>query len=328
MDLSTRYLGKTLRNPIVVSASPLTRSLNKAKALEDAGAAAIVMESVFEEQIDYEAAELDYYLFHTIETYAEHLSYFPFHEEYLISPDAYLEHIYYLKKSLDIPVIASVNGASTGRWLTYASDVEQAGADALELNIYQLPTNTARSGADVEKTYIQIVENIKSTVNIPVAVKISPYFSSMAYTAQQFVNAGADALVLFNRFYQPDINLETMEVTPNIMLSTAYSMRLPLRWIAILFGRIETEFAATSGIHTAEDVLKMLMVGANVTMMCSAILKNGPDYISKVLKDLGNWMEANEQESVRQLQGIMGQISCADPAAFERANYMKALKSY
>ncbi|MDI6767126.1 MAG: dihydroorotate dehydrogenase-like protein [Bacteroidota bacterium] len=328
MDITTTYLGLKLKNPIVPSASPLSYTLDSMKQLEDAGAAAIVMYSLFEEQIAHERSELLHYLSHGTESYAEALSYFPDVQQYNLGPDDYLEHIQSAKKSLAIPIIGSLNGVSVGGWNEYAKKIEEAGADAIELNIYYIPTDLNVSGAEIEKKYLEVLQAIKQTVKIPIAVKLSPFFSALANIAKKFDQAGANGLVLFNRFYQPDIDLETLEVQPNVILSTPNAMRLPMRWIAILHGKIKASLAATSGIHTAEDVLKMLMAGADVTMMCSALLKHGPEQITKVLRDLENWMTENEYVSVQQMKGSMSQKAVADPAAFERANYMKSLHSY
>jgi len=328
MDLSTSYLGLTLKNPIVPSASPLSRSLDTMKRLEDAGASAIVLYSLFEEQIEHESAELNHYLRYGTESFAEALSYFPQTEEYSLGPDEYVEHVRKAKEALRIPVIGSINGISTGGWIEYARKIQQAGADALELNVYYIPTDPRLTGGEVDQRYLQVLNAVKGAVTIPVAMKLSPFFSSLASLAQQLVAARADGLVLFNRFYQPDIDLEHLEVKPEVTLSDPSSIRLPLRWIAILHGRVKASLAATSGIHSAEDVLKLLMAGADVTMMCSALLKHGPAHIRRVLTDMEQWMAQHEYESVRQMKGSMSQKSVADPSAFERANYMKALTQY
>lgn len=328
MDLSTNYMGLKLNNPIVPSASPLMYEVDTIKKLEDAGAAAVVLHSLFEEQITHEALELNYLTTQGSESYAEALSYFPEPEVYHLGPDEYLNHIQKVKETVNIPVIASLNGVTAGGWLEYATKIEEAGADGLELNIYFIPTNPNQLGSEVEELYIQILKFVRSEVKIPLAVKLSPFFSSISNIAHRLDQNGANALVLFNRFYQPDIDLETLEVVPNIFLSTPHAMRLPLRWIAILYGRIKADIAATSGIHNAEDVLKMLMVGASVTMMCSSLLKNGPNHITKVLADLKKWMEEHEYDSIRQMIGSMSHKSVLEPAAFERANYMKVLNSY
>jgi dihydroorotate dehydrogenase (fumarate) len=328
MDLSTTYLGLSLKNPIVPSASPLSHSLDGIKRLEDSGAAAIVMYSLFEEQIEHESAELEHYLSYGTESFAEALTYFPESDDYNLGPEEYVELLHKAKQSLGIPVIGSLNGISTGGWVRFAAKIEEAGADAIELNVYYIPTDPTLTGSDVEERYLDVLRAVKQAVKIPVAMKLSPFFSSMAGMAHRLDAAGVDGLVLFNRFYQPDIDLELLEVTPNVILSTPQALRLPLRWIAILHGRIRANLAATSGIHTTRDVLKMLMAGADVTMMCSELLKNGPGRIKEVLAELDQWMVEHEYTSVKQMKGSMSQKSIADPAAFERANYMKALNSY
>jgi dihydroorotate dehydrogenase (fumarate) len=328
MDLSTSYLGLKLKNPIVPSASPLSHTLDSMKRLEDAGAAAIVMYSLFEEQITHEAAELDHYLSYGTESFAESLTYFPEANEYNLGPEEYIQLLHSAKRSLEIPVIGSLNGISTGGWIEYARKIEEAGADALELNVYYIPTDPRLVSRDVEERYIEVLRAVKQTVKIPVAMKLSPHFSSMANMAQRLDNAGANGLVLFNRFYQPDIDLETLEVKPNVILSSPQALRLPLRWIAILYGRLKASLAATSGVHRAEDVVKLIMAGADVTMMCSALLKNGPQHVQQVLSSLDQWMLEREYISVKQMKGSMSQKAVADPAAFERANYMKALNTY
>ncbi len=328
MDLSTTYLGLKLKNPIVPSASPLSYSLDSMKRLEDAGASAVVMYSLFEEQIAHEAAELEHYLSYGSESYAEALTYFPETKEYNIGPDQYVELVRKAKEELDIPVIGSLNGISTGGWINYARKIEEAGADALELNIYYIPTDPDITSTDVEDRYLEVLHAVKRTITIPVAMKLSPFFSSMSNMARRLELGGASGLVMFNRFYQPDIDLESLEVKPNVVLSTTNALRLPLRWIAILHGRTRMSLAATSGIHTAEDVIKMVMAGADVTMMCSALLKNGPGYIAQILTDIDRWMLDHEYISIQQMKGSMSQKAVANPAAFERANYVKALHSF
>ena len=328
MDLSTSYLGLALKNPLVPSASPLSHTLDSMKRLEDNGAAAVVMYSLFEEQIAHESAELNHYLSYGTESFAEALTNFPESEDYNLGPDEYVELLHSAKQSLGIPVIGSLNGISPGGWVKFARKIEEAGADALELNVYYIPTDPHLAGSGVEDRYIEVLHAVKSTVKIPVAMKLSPFFSAMANMAHRLDAAGADGLVLFNRFYQPDINLETLDVSPNVILSTPQALRLPLRWVAILHGRIKASLAATSGVHTTQDVLKMLMAGADVTMMCSALLKHGPQRIKEILTELNQWMLEHEYVSVKQMKGSMSQKSIADPAAFERANYMKALNSY
>ncbi len=329
MDLTTTYLGMKLRNPLVMSASQvLSGELDNVRRAEDAGAAAVVLYSLFEEQLRMEARELDYHMTAGTESFAESLTYFPEPSEFCLGPEEYLKHIQKAKKAVKIPVIASLNGASLGGWTDFAKKIEQAGANALELNIYNIPANLNLSGAEVEKAYLDILKAVKSAVRIPVAVKLGARFSSIANMAKRLDDAGANGLVLFNRFYQPDVDLDALEVTPNILLSTPQAMRLPLRWIAILHGRIKADLAATSGIHTGEDVIKMLMVGANVTMLCSALLKNGVGHLHTVEQEMRNWMEKHEYESVSQMRGSMSQIQCADPTAFERAQYIRAVTTY
>ncbi|MDH3252504.1 MAG: dihydroorotate dehydrogenase-like protein [Ignavibacteria bacterium] len=328
MDLTTKYLGLKLNNPIVPSASPLSYSVDSMKRLEDAGAAAIVMYSLFEEQIAHEQAELNHYLSYGTESFAEALTYFPEAQDYNVGPEEYVELVRKAKEALSIPVIGSLNGISSGGWISYAKKIEEAGADALELNIYYIPTDPDLTSQEVEDRYLGILHTVKSTVRIPVAMKLSPFFTTLATVAKRLDTGGVNGLVLFNRFYQPDINLDELEVQANVILSTPQALRLPLRWIAILHGRLKADLAATSGIHTAEDVLKMIMAGADVTMMCSALLKHGPQHITSVLSDIRNWMLEHEYVSISQMKGSMSQKSVADPAAFERANYMKALQSF
>ncbi|MEP7336740.1 MAG: dihydroorotate dehydrogenase-like protein [Acidobacteriota bacterium] len=328
MDLTTTYLGLKLRTPLVPSASPLSEETGNIKRMEDAGAAAVVLHSLFEEQLRHDRLELHHHLTQGTESFAEAISYFPEPDEFHLGPEAYLEHIRRAKASVDIPIIASLNGTTTGGWIDYAGLIEQAGADALELNIYYIPTDAGLTSADVEQTYLDILRAVKSVVAIPVALKLSPFFSNLANMAKRFDEAGANGLVLFNRFYQPDIDLENLTVRPNLILSTPHALRLPLRWIAILYGRIEADLAATSGIHTAQDVIKMLMAGASVTMLCSVLLRHGISHISLIEQGLRQWLEEHEYESVGQMKGSMSQRSCANPSEFERAQYMRALQSY
>ncbi|MEW6238904.1 MAG: dihydroorotate dehydrogenase-like protein [Candidatus Omnitrophota bacterium] len=328
MDFSTQYLGLQLKNPLVPSASPLSRDADMAKKLEDAGAAAIVMWSLFEEQLQFEAKELNHFLTNGAESYAEAQSYFPDLKEYHLGPDEYLEHIRKLKETVDIPIIGSLNGVSVGGWIDYAKKMQDAGADALELNVYYIPTDSKLTADDVENVYIDVLKAVKSSVRIPVAAKLSPFFSSMANMAKKLDDAGANGLVLFNRFYQPDIDIEKLEAAPSLLLSTPHEMRLPLRWIAILYGQVKADLAATTGIYGAEDVLKILMAGANVAMLCSALLRHGADRIKEILSDMAAWMDEHEYNSVKMMRGSMSQKSCPEPAAFERANYMKTLQSY
>jgi len=327
IDLSTAYLGMKLASPLVVSASPLSREIDGICRLEEAGASAVVLYSLFEEQLRQDEVDLDYHLLAGTESFAESITYFPQASEFHTGPDGYLNHIRKAKASVGIPVIASLNGSTLGGWTKFAREIERAGADAIELNIYYIPTDAQITSGEVEGTYLEIVRAVKSTVTIPVAVKLSPFFSNFANVATQIDAAGADGLVLFNRFYQPDIDLEELAIRPNVLLSTPQSLRLPLTWIGILFGRIKASLAGTGGIHSAEDVVKMLMVGANVTMMCSALMRHGVNHLRHVERGLREWIEEHEYESVKQMQGSMSQIKCADPAAFERAQYMHAVKS-
>ena len=328
MDLTTHYMGLALKNPLVASASPLSENVGNFKKLEDAGIAAVVMHSLFEEQLSHEAQELDHHLNFGTDSYAESLSFFPEPTEYKVGPEEYLGNIAKAKAAVDIPIIASINGHTEGGWTKYAKNMVEAGADAIELNIYHIPTNMDESAQCVEQKYLDILSSVKKTVEVPVAVKLSPYFSNMAHMAKKLDDTGADALVLFNRFYQPDIDLESLEVLPHVNLSTPQAMRLPLRWIAILHGKVGCDLAATGGVHSHFDALKMLMVGADVTMVCSTILKNGIRHIHHMLNSIEIWMEDHEYESVHQMKGSLSQKNCADPEGFERAQYMKTLQSY
>jgi dihydroorotate dehydrogenase (fumarate) len=326
-DLTTSYLGMELRTPLVPSASPLSQEVSSIRRMEDAGAAAVVLYSLFEEQLRQESLELNYHLSAGTESFAESLSYFPQASEYRLGPEGYLEHIRRAKEAVGIPIIASLNGATAGGWAEYAKEIEEAGADALECNIYSIPTDAEVSSAAVEQTYIDIVNGVKKAVAIPVAVKISPFFSNLANMAKRLDQAGADGLVLFNRFYQPDIDLEELEIRPNVLLSTPQALRLPLTWIGILYGRVRASLAATSGVHNPQDAIKLLMVGANVTMICSTLLRNGINHLRYLEHGIRVWMERREYDSVKQMQGSMSQLKCPDPAAFERAQYMRAVKS-
>jgi len=329
MDLSTTYLGMKLRSPLVPSAAqPLTENVDNIKRMEDAGAAAVVMHSLFEEQLSQERRLLYENLTQGTNSFAEALSYFPEPSEFHVGPELYLQHIQQAKKSVKIPIIASLNGSTIGGWVRYAKEIGQAGADAIELNVYWIPTDPALTSTQVEDTYVEILRSVKAQVTIPVAIKLSPFFTSFANMAKRLDDAGADGLTLFNRFYQPDIDLELLEVTPNILLSTPMAMRLPLRWIAILRGQVGASLAATSGIHRATDAIKMLMVGADVTMLCSTLLRNGIKHITTLEQELAHWLEEHEYDSVRQLQGSLSQKNCPDPAEFERAQYMRAIATY
>jgi len=328
VDLSTRYMGLRLKNPVVASASPLSSTLDGIRRLEDAGAAAVVMYSLFEEQIHFQSFYVDHHLSYGANSYAESQSYFPEMRDYNVGPDEYLRLIHAAKEATDIPIIGSLNGATPGGWVEYAGLIQEAGADALELNIYFIPANPFVSGPAVEERYVEILRDVKRTVSIPVALKLSPYFSSVGDVARRLVDEGADALVLFNRFYQPDIDIENLEVTPRLALSQPHELRLPLCWVAILYGELLTDFAITSGVHSHQDVLKSLMAGARVAMMASELLQHGVGRVTQILRATEGWMEEHEYVSVNQMIGSMSRTSVADPSAFERANYMRMLASY
>jgi dihydroorotate dehydrogenase (fumarate) len=317
-----------LRTPLVPSASPLSEEIDYIKRMEDAGASAVVLSSLFEEQLLLDRYELHHHLTHGTESFAEALTYIPEPDDIRLGAEDCLERIRKAKEAVAIPVIASLNGVSIGGWTDYANLMQEAGADALELNIYNIPTDPTLTGAEVEQTYLNILTMVKSLVTIPVAVKLSPFFSNLANMARRMDEAGADGLVLFNRFYQPDIDLDNLMVRPNVILSTPQALRLPLRWIAILYGRIRADLAATSGIHTAQDVIKMLIAGANVTMLCSVLLRHGVGHIRLIEQGLRQWMEEREYESVGQMRGSMSQIHCENPGEFERAQYVRALHSF
>ena len=326
-DLRTRYLGCTLASPLVLSASPLSEDVDILRRAEDAGAGAVVLHSLFEEQLTIESTDLDRHLTHGTESFAEALGYFPDMTGYNLGPEGYLEHVRRAKAAVRVPVIASLNGVSAGGWTEYARGIEDAGADALELNAYYIPTDVRMSGAEVEDMYVELVRAVKAAVRIPLAVKLGPYFSAFAHLAHRLDEAGADALVLFNRFYQPDLDIEHLEVVPNLTLSTSSELRLRVRWVAILYGRVRAALAVTGGVHTAEDVLKSMMAGAAVTMMTSALLAGGIRHLATVKAGLIAWMEEHEYESIAQIRGSMSQRAVADPAAFDRANYLRVLRS-
>jgi dihydroorotate dehydrogenase (fumarate) len=328
MDITTTYLGLKLRSPIVPSAGPLSSVISNLKQMEDAGAGAVVLYSLFEEQIEHEELEFNYHTSVPAESFAEATSYLPDHFEYKRGPEEYLEHIRKAKEAIDIPVIASLNGKSIGGWISHAKLMEEAGADALELNIYSIAADVKKRSDEIEKSYTHIVKRVKSEVKIPVSVKMHPFFSSTAFMAKELSDAGANGLVLFNRFYQPDINLETLEIEPDVILSTPMEMRLPLRWIAILYDRITADLACTTGVYTAEDVIKMVMAGANATQMLSCLIKYGIGHIADIITNMKKWMEENEYESINQMRGSMSYMNVADPSKFERANYMKVLHSF
>jgi len=328
-DLSTTYLGLNLKNPFVASASPLSKKIDRAKKLEEAGISAIVMYSLFEEQIIHESLELDHYLNRGSESFAEAISYLPDGGLYGISPENYLNQVAGLKKALSIPVIGSLNGVSKGGWTSYARKIEEAGADALELNLYFIPTDMDMTSSDIEDMQVELVAEVKSAIKIPLAVKISPFVTSIPNFVKRLVDAGADGLVLFNRFYQPDFDLDELEIVHSLDLSTSADLRLPLRWISILYGKVNADLALTSGIHTSRDVLKAMMAGAQVAMIASELLWDGsPQRVKEILSHTQAWMNEHEYTSIKQMQGSMSQKSVKEPAAFERANYMKVLGSF
>lgn len=327
-DLSTTYLGLHLKNPLVASASPLSKKIERVKRLEEAGIAAIVMYSLFEEQIIHESLELDHYLTRGTDSYAEAMSYLPDSGTYTLLPDKYLAKVTELKKAVNIPIIGSLNGVSKGGWVRYAHRIQEAGADAVELNLYYIPTDPAITAQELEDAQIDLVADVKSSIKIPLAVKLSPFYTSLPNFTRRLVDAGADGLVLFNRFYQPDFDLEELKIAHTLDLSTSSDLRLPLRWISILHGQLNTDFALTSGVHTASDVIKAMMSGANVTMIASELLRRGPERVPDILSELQTWINVHEYTSIKQMQGSMSQTSVAEPAAFERANYMKVLSSF
>jgi dihydroorotate dehydrogenase (fumarate) len=326
-DLSTRYLGLKLKNPLVASAGPLTRELDNVRRLEDGGASAIVFHSLFEEQINLEANELDRQLSPN-EGFAEAQSYLPELTAYNIGPEGYVEHLRRAKQAVGIPVIGSLNGVSAGGWIHYAKLIEEAGADALELNIYYLPVHPAEDSTQVEKMQAELVREVKKSIRIPVAVKLGPYFSAIPNMMKKLDEAGADGLVLFNRFYQPDFDLENLEVVPSLALSDSRELLMRLHWVAILYGKVKADLAITGGVHTAADVIKSMMAGASVAMMTSAVLRYGVGHFASVRSRLMEWMQEHEYESIREMQGSMSLRAVPDAAAFERANYMRVLSGY
>lgn len=329
MDLTTTYLGLKLRSPLVPSAAaPLSEDVDNIKRMEEAGAAAVVLHSLFEEQLVQEKFELHHHLTYGTESFAESLTYFPEPETFHVGPELYLEHIRKAKEAVAIPIIASLNGYTPGGWIDYARMMQQAGADAIELNIYYVPTDPNLTGSEIEQNYINILRDVKAEVTIPVAIKLSPFFSNMANMAKRLDDIGADALVLFNRFYQPDIDIENLEVYPHLVLSSPNASRLPMRWIAILYGRIKADLAATGGIQRGQDAIKMLMAGAKVTHLCATLLRHGIEHIRAIEQEIVYWMEEHDYISVQQMQGSMSQINCPDESAFERVQYMKAIQSY
>lgn len=328
VDLSTQYLGLKLRNPLVVAASPLCKDITNLRHMEDCGASAVVLHSLFEEQLNLEANELDRYLWDNADVSAEATSIFPDLGSYNVGPEGYLEHIRRAKETVSIPVIASLNGVSRGGWVGYAREMQQAGADAIELNVYFIPTDAAADAAAIEQLYLDLVAEIRKTVTIPVAVKVGPYFSSFANMAKKLEHAGAAGLVIFNRFYQPDFDLEELVVKPSVTLSDSHELLLRLHWAAMLHGHLKADLAITGGVHTAEDVVKSMMAGAKVTMLASALLQNGVGYLRSLRNQLEAWLERREYESIRQMQGSMSQQNVPNPKAFQRSNYMRVLSSY
>ena len=328
IDLSTTYLGLKLKSPLVASSSPMCEDIGNIRRMEDAGAAAVVLHSLFEEQIEVDAEELDRFLTESAGHGAEARTQFPELTGPVRGPEGYLKHIAQAKQAVNIPIIASLNGSTTGGWLRYAKEMEQAGADALELNIYYIPADAARTGEQVEQQYVDLVSAIKSRVTIPVAVKLGPYFSSMGNMARKLDAAGANGLVLFNRFYQPDYDLEALEVVPNLILSNSHDLLLRLHWVAALYGGVKADLAVTGGVHDAKDVVKSMMAGAKVAMMTSALLKRGIGHLDTVATELLVWLGEHEYDSIRQMQGSMSRNAVPQPSAFERANYVKVLSSY
>jgi dihydroorotate dehydrogenase (fumarate) len=328
MDLTTNYVGLRLKNPVVAGASPLSRDIDSIRALEDAGVSAIVLYSLFQEQIEHEHGAHEHFQQAGAETSAEALSYMPALDYFPRGPEEYVEHVGRAKEAVNVPVFASLNGTTIGGWVEYARKLQEAGADGLELNVYHLATDPEASASQVEDQYLEIVRAVKSAVRIPVALKLGPFFSSLAHFAKRLDESNVDGLVLFNRFYQPDIDLEALDVVPNLTLSAPHELRLPLRWIAVLDPLIDASLAASTGVYTAGDVLKLLLAGADVTMLCAALLRTGPSVVTTILTELTNWLEEHEYEGVRQLKGSMNHRTSADPGAFERANYMQALQSY
>lgn len=328
VDLTTNYLGLKLKNPLVASPSPLSEKVNNVKRMEEAGVSAVVMYSLFEEQIIHESLELDHFLNRGTESFAEALTYFPDMGKYSLAPDKYIETLEKTKQAVNIPVLGSLNGVSTGGWIEYARKIQDAGADGLELNLYYLPADLNLTSSQLEDNYIKLVSDIRASIKIPLAIKLAPFFTALPNFASRLVAAGADGLVLFNRFYQPDLDLENLDVVPNLVLSNSDELRLPLRWIAILYGKVKVDLALTTGVHTPEDAIKAIMAGANVAMTTSAILKRGTQAIVQILDGMEAWMIDHEYVSIQQMRGSMSQGSVADPESFERANYMKVLNSF
>ena len=328
MDLTTKYMGLTLPSPLVAGASPLGENVENVVALAQAGAGAVVMPSIFEEQLTTEELALNYYLEQGTDRFAESLTYFPEMDEYIIGPEVYLDHIAQAKRAVDIPIIGSLNGISAGGWTSFAAKIEQAGADAIELNVYLIPTNPSAGPEQIEQAYLDILQAVKSAVTIPVAVKLSPFFTATANMARRLDEAGADGLVLFNRFYQPDIDIDSLTVGPALTLSTPAELRLRLRWVAILFGRLRASLASTGGVHRGTDAVKMILAGADTVQLVSALLGGGIEHLAVIRDEMVRILEAKEYDTVDQARGVLSMQSCAEPAAFERANYMRTLQSW
>lgn len=328
VDLSTKYLGIQLKNPLVASASPLCENIENIKQMEKCGIAAVVLHSLFEEQVLLQEKELNYALTQNTESYAESLSYFPDVNDYSFAPDEYIEYIAKVKKAVDIPIIGSLNGISNSGWIKYGEKIEEAGADALELNIYYLPTRKTISCQQVENAYLDLVRALRQNIKIPLAIKLSPYFNSIADIANKLAEEGTEGLVLFNRFYQPDIDLIDMTVAPNLELSRSSELRLRLRWVGILYQKIKSDLAITGGVHTVEDIIKGILTGANITMMTSALLEKGIPYIEEMVRGIEEWLRRNNYNSINEIRGILSQKNIKETDAFERANYLKVLKSY
>ena len=329
VDLSTTYLGLQLRSPLVVgAAAPLTEHLDQLKALADAGAAAVVLHSLFEEQIEQEQLNLQHCAMAGAESYGEALSYWPEPSLFHVGHALYLRHIEQARARVQVPIIASLNGTSPGQWVRFAREIEAAGADALELNIYALPTDPELSSAAIENQVEEIVREVRAEVRLPLAVKLSPFFTNLSAMARRLVAAGANGLVLFNRFYQPDIDIEELELRPNLLLSTPHDLRLPLRWIALLHGRLEADLAASGGVHRGTDVVRLLMAGAAITQVVGALLRHGPARLASLEEELAVWMQEHEHASLRELVGCMSQQRCPNPSEYERAQYMRAIQSY
>ncbi len=328
VDLTTRYLGLTLKNPVVVAACSIAGRLDVVRRMEDAGASAIVLPSLFEEQIEHEEMAIQRFYERGTESFAEAIDYFPELDDRSSTSELYLDHVAACKSAVSVPIIGSLNGVSPGGWVRYAKMIQDAGADALELNVYFVATDAEETSAQVEARYLNLVTEVRRSVTLPLAVKVGPFFSSLPNMAKRLVESGANGLVLFNRFLQPDIDLETLNVGPHLVLSTSDELRLPLRWMAILRPQLKCSLAATTGVHTASDVLKLLLAGADVAMVASSLYAHGPGHIRNLVEGVNAWLEEREYESVTQMKGSISQENARDPSAFERANYIKTLVNY